>query len=143
VPDYATPRSYITGIIIAMFFVIGGVALINEMREDNSSFDAGDRTGEFNRTFNKLDDVSTEVNTLEDNIKNSDDDFGVFGVLNSLIFSSWTTIKLLFTSFNFMDDVLGGLTDVFGVPAWIPLIIGLLITTMIVFAIYRMIFQTE
>lgn len=137
------PRTFLYGIIIMMFFIMGGVALLAEFQAADSTFDDSDKTGEFNRTFNKISEVTEEVNVLEDNIKSSDTDFGLFGVLNALIFSSWQAIKFIFDSFGFMDAVLYGLQSFFGVPAWIPLIITLLITVMLVFAIYRMVFQSE
>lgn len=137
------PRTLLYGIIMLTFFIMGGVGILSFYQEADPTFDDEGRTGEFNRTFNKLNEVSTEVNQLEDNIKSSDTDFGVFGVLNALIFSSWQAIKFIFDSFGFMDAVLDGLVTVFGVPAWITLTIGLLITVMLVFAIYRMVFQSE
>ena len=139
----ATPRTYLSAIIIMMMFVVAGVSWMGGLQAANPAFDDAGKTGEFNRTFNKLDLVNTEVAVLEDNIQSSDTDFGVFGVLNALIFSSWQAIKFIFNSFGFMDAVFEGLVTVFGVPAWIPIIIGLLITVMLVFAIYRMVFQSE
>ena len=138
-----TPRTFLYGTIIMMFFIMGGMAIFTEFQTADPTFDSSDKTGEFNRTFNKLDEVTIEVQELEDNIKSSDTDFGVFGVLNALIFSSWQAIKFIFDSFGFMDSVLNGLESVFGVPAWIPSIMILLITVMLIFAIYRMVFQSE
>lgn len=139
----AKPRTYIYGIIMMMFFIVGGIALLGEFQSANPNFDNMNRSAEFNRTFNKLSDVTTEVGILEDNIKSTDTDFGVFGVLNALIFSSWQAIKFIFDSFGFMDAIYDGMTAFFGVPAWIPLIISLLITVTLVFAIFKMIFQNE
>lgn len=139
----ANPRTYIYGVIIMMFFIVGGVGILSEFKAADSNFDASDKTGEFNRTFNKIDQVTTEVDDLKSNIEDADTDFGLFGVLNALISSAWQSLKLLFSSFGFMTAIFNGLESVFGIPAWIPLIIGLFVTVTLVFAIYKMIFQTE
>lgn len=136
-------KTYIFGVIMTMFFIVGGISLFSMLKVENPNIDANDRVGEFNRTFNQLDEVSSNVNSLESTVQNTEGSFGVFGVLNALILGSWQTLKLIGNSFGFMDGVFAGLSNVFGVPAWIPLIIGLLITTLLVFAIYKMIFQTE
>lgn len=138
-----TPRTYLYGIIIMMFFIIGGVAILVEFKAANSNLDSGDQTGEFNRTVNKIDDVNEKIGNLKSNIENADTNFGAFGVLNSLISSAWLSLRLLFDSFSFMDGVFKGLVSIFGVPAWIPILISLIITVTIIFSIYKMIFQTE
>lgn len=126
-----------------MFFIVGGMSILSIYSSNNSDFDSYDKSGEFNRTFNKLANVENEVDDLRGNIEDADTDFGAFGVLNALISSGWQTLKLLFESFGFMDSVFDGLEAFFGVPAWIPTIIGLFITVMISFAIYSMIFQKD
>jgi len=138
-----TPRTYIYGIIMMMFFVIGGMGIMSEYTSVDADFDSSDKSGEFNRTFNKIDDVTASIDELETNIQEADENLGFFGVLNALIFSSWQAIKFIFTSFGFMDGVIEGLSSFFGVPQWIPLVITLLITTMLIFAIFKMVFQSE
>lgn len=137
-----TPRHYIYGVIIMMFFITGGMGLLGILQSTDAGFDVNDRTGEFNRTFNKLDSVTTQVDNIEDSF-DTDPEWGVFGALNALIKGAWNTFALMFTSWAFMDTVFNGLYTVFGVPLWVATFIGLFITVSLAFAIYSLIFQKD
>lgn len=131
------PQSYIIGILIFTLVIVGGVSILGSFKINDG------QTAEFNKTFNKMNDVTGAVDDLQGGIENADTDFGVFGVLNSLISSAWQSLKLLFTSLGFMTTAFGGMTTMFGVPAWIPLIFASIITVIIIFAIYSAIFQRD
>lgn len=138
------PSTYIAGALIFMFFMIGGITLIGVLNDEDSTFTAGGKFDQFNSTFVKLDDITSNIDDMEGDVVDIDSgSFGVWGVLNSLISSAWSTIRLMFTSFTFMDDVFSGLSTVFGVPAWIPTIILALITVGLIFAIFSAIFQRD
>ncbi len=141
-PSDITPRMYVYGIIIMMFFIVGGMSILSIMQSADSGFDSESRSGEFNRTFNKLANVETEVGDIESGFQ-TDPEWGVFGALNALIKSAWNTFSLMFSSWSFMDSVFEGLESFFGVPAWIPSIIMLFITVTLAFAIYSLIFQKD
>ena len=140
--DNITPRQYIYGVIIMMFFIVGGMAILSEFQSSDSTFDNDSRSGEFNRTFNKLSSVEDQVSGIEENF-NTDPEWGVFGALNALIKGAWNTFSLMFTSWSFMDSVFEGMESFFGVPSWVATIIGLFITITIAFAIYSLIFQKD
>lgn len=137
------PRHYIIGIIMFTFFIVGGVSMLGIFADSDSTFTQDEKFTQFNESFNVLNDVSNQVDSLETSITDADTDFGVFGVLNALISSSWQALKLLFTSLSFMDGVFGGIASVFGVPSWIPAIIILIVTVIIAFAIFSAIFQRD
>lgn len=137
------PRHYITGIIIFTFFILGGMAVVSELNAKNPNFIDDDKYDSFQDTFNVYDNVTAEVGTLRSNIEDADTDFGAFGVLNSLISSAWQSLKLLFTSFGFMDAVFRGLETFLGIPAWVSTLVILLATVLLVFAIFSAIFQRD
>jgi len=137
------PRHYIYGIIIFVGIIIGGMSLIGEFRNASASYIDTNQYIAFNNSFNQYDELNTQVNKVEKDIEGNKAEMGVFGVLQSLIKGSWNTIKFLGSSFNFMDDSFNGLSQLFGVPAWIPSLIMMFITILIVFAIYTIIFQRE
>lgn len=137
------PRHYIIGIIMFTFFIVGGVSLLSIFNDSNPTFTSDDKFTEFNQSFNVLDDVTDQVDSLEGSITEADTDFGLFGVLNALISSAWQALKLLFSSLSFMDNVFGGLASIFGVPTWIPAIVILIITVVLAFAIFSAIFQRD
>lgn len=134
-------KKYIIGVLLFSAIIVGGVSFMATLNARDASFMDGDRLGDFNETFGVLNDVSTQVTELESGITNADADPGLFGVLNSLIMSAWQSLKLTVNSFNFMDDVFTGLGPIFGIPVWIAGIITLIISVVIIFAIWSAIFQ--
>lgn len=138
-----TPRGYIVGIVLFTLVIASGVAMIAEFTESDPSYGNPDDLQQFNSTFNVINDITDEVGTLESNIENADTDFGTFGVLNSLINSGWQTIKLLVGGLGFMNTALYGLSTFFGIPAFIIGLVTLLVSIVIVFALYSAIFQTK
>lgn len=138
------PRHYIIGIIIFTFFIIGGVSIMGMLAgEEDSAFAGDQQLRQFNETFNIQEDITREVGDLEASVSDPDLDPGPFGMLNALISSAWTSLSLMFDSFSFMTSVFGGLSTMFGVPVWIPALIGLIIVVLLVFAIFGAIFQSK
>lgn len=139
----ATPRTYIYGIIGFVFVIMAGLTIIAPFAADNPTMVATDKYAEFNTSFNRMTDVQEELAGIQSSIADASTDFGTFGVLNALVSTAWQSLKLLFTSLGFMNDAYGGMTTVFGVPAWIPALIILIVITMIAFTIWSAIFQSE
>lgn len=135
------PRHYIYGILFFMAVILGGMGILSEFKKSDVNFDSDYRVKEFNSTFNKFTDLEVEVSNLRLGISGAKTDFGLFGVLNSLISTSWQSLRTLFSSFSFMNTVINSLSPFFGIPAWIPTIIGLFITITIIFSIYSLIFN--
>lgn len=131
------PRTYIIGIIIFCLFIVGGVSLLASFGVNST------QVTDFNTTFDKMNDVTDVTSDLRGSIENADTDFGAFGVLNSLISSAWQSLRLLFTSLGFMEDAYTGLNTFFGVPAWIPALLGSIVIVIIAFAIFGAIFQRD
>lgn len=137
------PRHYIIGIIAFTFIIMGGVGILNIYKNAGAAFIDTEEFTRFNETFNKMDDVTTVVGDMESNIVNDEGDYGLLGVLNSLISTGWNTLKLLFSSLSFMDGVFKGLSSFFGVPTWVGGLIILFVSTILVFAIFSAVFQRE
>jgi hypothetical protein len=139
----ATPRTYVYGILAFVFVIVAGVSFIALFAEKNPAMITGNTYTGFNSSFNRLSDVTTQIGTIQGSITEANADFGAFGVLNALVSSAWQSLKLLGTSLGFMSDAYGGMTTVFGVPAWIPGLIVLFVVTMLAFTIWSAIFQSE
>ena len=137
-----TARHILYGFLAAAFVIIGGVQFMALLQSSDGGFDSADRTGEFNRTFDKLNDVSANINSMQDSFS-ADPEWGVFGALNALIKSSWESIKTMFSIVGTTNSVFGGLSSFFGVPSWIVGILGLFITVTVIFAIYSLIFAKD
>lgn len=136
-------RHYIWGVIAFTLFIVGGVSMLGIMKAEDTTFATEDSYTRFNESFNQLTEVTETVEGLQSGIINAETDFGVFGVLNALISSSWQSLKLTFTSFSLMNAAYTGLSAVFGVPAWIPGLIILSVIVLIAFTIWSAIFQKE
>lgn len=137
------PSTYIMGIIVFTLFIVGGMSMMSIFKESNSDFANDERFAEFNDTFNVYEQTTSKVNDLGSGITNADTDFGVLGVLNGLILSAWQSLKLMITSWSFMNVVFGGMSTIFGVPVFIPGLLTTAITVMFVFALYSAFFQRD
>lgn len=135
--------SVIIGVIIFTLFIFGGVAMISEFGLKDSSFIDSDKFTQFNNTFNKYSNLQSSVSGMQSSVENADTDWGLFGVLNGLISVAWNTILTIFTSFSFINDILGGLYSVVGIPAWVGNLIVSIITITFVFGIFALIFQRD
>ena len=144
----ANPRRFIYATLIMMFFVVSGLGIMELFINDIPTIDPNSRYQDYNKTFNHLKDSTDEVGQLRSSIQGSsgnagEEQFAALGILNTLIGSSWQTIKLLFTSFNFVYIIFNGLEYMWGVPYFIPLILGSFITTILAFGLYKLVFQTD
>ena len=136
-----TISGYIIGLLLFTFVIIGGVTMLGSMRDSDVSF-GGDKYTEYNTTFNKLDDINSIINDYETNINRTDEgETGITDWLDSLIKRSSQSLKLVGSSFDFMTSAYEGTTRMFGVPVWAVTIIGLIISTMLIFAFISAIFQ--
>jgi len=125
--------------------MVGGVSLLSEFKSANPDFgnNSDKKLDQFNATFNKLDDVTKNIDTMESSIVNATTEEGTFGTLNSLIKGAWNTIKMLFTSFGFMTAVFGGISTFFGIPLWVVNLTFAIITVVLIFSVLSAILQRE
>lgn len=139
------PRYYIYGMLLFTLIVVGGITLIQAFSSERTDYIPDQEEFEqFNSTFSHLDALNNSIGGMRSEITSSDLTLGLdLGVLDDLLFTGWNTMKLLFSTFGFMDTAIQGLTAMFGVPGWIITIILALITTMIMFSIFSAIFQRD
>ena len=140
------PRHYLIAIIGFVFFSLTSLYLINSMVEDKADYlnvNEVDEFEKFNESFNRLDDINESVSAIQSSIQNAKTNFGIFGVLNSLINSAWNALRLLFSSLDFMNSTFNALTTTFGVPGYVPILIGLFFAIIIGFGIFKMIFKAD
>lgn len=138
-----TPKHYLYGAILFSVMILGIVSILSSLNEAEGGNIANDeRFAEFNSTFNIYDQIDNGTQNVRSSIENApESQFGIFGVLNSLINTAWQTLKGLFNSFKFVTVAIGGLSTMFGVPVWVTGAVSLLIIVMIAFSIWSAIFQ--
>jgi len=137
------PRHYIIGIIIFTMVIIGGLGMIGELNDNDASYVDTEKYTQFNQTFNTQKAIESNVTGIRDSLLNADTQPGLFGVLNALINAAWGILTGIFSSFAFMGDAMMGLSEMFGVPAWIPIMLILIVTVLFAFAIFSAIFQRD
>lgn len=124
-----------------MIILIAGISLARAFISNDTDNNMDEELlNNFERTFNKSGQIIDEANKLDTRVKNASTDFGTFGVLNSLISTSWQGLKLTTTSLSFMTSVFGGLGTIFGIPSWLIGLLLALVTVYIVYAIIDAIF---
>jgi len=137
-------KVYIISIILFTFVVLGGLGILNQFQDGDSSFITdSEKYAEFNRTFNQYNTINSRVDAIQNSFDGASGDIGVLGFLPALIGSAWNTLKLTFSSFSFMTSVFLGMNSIFGVPAWIPSLIIMVIVVIIAYAMYKAIFQVN
>lgn len=136
------PSTYILAIIVFTFFIMGTIGIMGELRKSDPTFMSDPQSAAFNSTFNRYADLTSSVESLQNSTQNSGTEWGIVGALNALIGSAWNSLRLLFSSLSFMNAVFGGL-QMFGVPAWVGALAGMVVVVIIAFAIWSAIFRTD
>jgi len=131
-----TLKRFIMAAIVMSAMVFVGTSMIADVVSENPDMQMGDDSTQFNRTFNKYQDLKTEAEGMEGGIKNSSiEDKSIFGPVASLIQGTWANVKGVFTSVSLVkttfENGLSGSNIEF--PWWIGMIIGTLITALISF----------
>lgn len=136
-----TPSNYIIGIILFSIVVVGGISIIGNFRDVDSTFIDSSEYASLTSTFDKTSELKGNISSLENTIETGGkEEYGTLGVIGGLIDSAWSSLRLLGSSFGFMNDVFNGLS-MFGIPIWILSLITLIISVIIVFSLYSLIFQ--
>ncbi len=136
-------KKYIIGIIIFTIVIVGGVSMLGELNKSDSTFTDDETFTQFNKSFDKLNDITEATDNIQADFEEDKQDFGVFGTLGALVGTAWQTIRLTFTSFGFMNSVFSQGSVVFGIPTWIAGLITAIITIIIAFTIYKAIFRVQ
>lgn len=125
-----------------MFSVVifSGIYIMGQFSISNPSYINDEKFIGFNKSFNQITELNTAVGELNQSIAGASPDWGVFGVINSLIKSVWSAFKQMVGTIGFIGTAIHGFGSIFGVP---PEIVGLfvsLIVVIVVFSIYSLVF---
>jgi len=136
------PRHYVFGIIFFTLVISVGLILISSFAGTQSDFVDNNKYPQFQSSFDKSSNIQSQVTTLQSGVQ-SKPDWGIFGVLNSIISSVWNTVTLLFTGLFFMGDVFAGPHMIFGLNPIFGVMLGVLVAAMLAFAIFTLAFYRE
>lgn len=131
--------TYLVGVVMFTFFIVGGLAMIAMFNDSDSTFIDTNKYNSFNQSVNKYQDVTESLGDIEESVTSASGGSS----LSDLIQVAWNTLKSLPTLFSFMTSAYFGLADFFGVPLWIPALLGTIVVIIIIFAIWGAIFQND
>ena len=137
---------YLIGVIIFTMLTLGVVALVNNMVSStgDNTFLNNSNYENFTTTFNKQAQLEADIKKLKNDTYNSSpgEDSGLLSSINSLIKTGFSGVKFMLSSFSIMTGAYLGLSSIFGLPDWVSSLISVLITSLILFAIYKLIFRS-
>lgn len=142
-----TPKHYMYGLIVfTIIFMAGFTIMVSVNSNEGGTFASDPRFSQFNNTFNKYDDLNTQIGGLQSSAEGSPaqpPDTGSETFVTKIINKGWNSLRGIFTGFSFVNQIFDGLSEMFGVPVWFTTLLGLLVVVMILFAIWGAIFQTQ
>lgn len=133
-------RSYIIGFILFTGVIIAGVTLMGEYGKENPGIDTSQLT-QFNESFNKLTDLQGSIQGLKSSTEAEQDSSWADRIYDATLGRIWTAIKLIGNSFDFIDTVLEDAAYFLKVPQFVVSIISLIVTVIIIFAIWGIFFS--
>jgi hypothetical protein len=133
---------YVVAVIVFMMLVLGGISIYGNVF--TADYFVNTEYENFSNTFNKSVELTNNIEALKGNVSGATpgDDSGLLGSINSLIKTAFSGVKIILSTFTIMDLAFGGITSIFGFPLWLSILIKTLITALIVFAIYKLIFRS-
>lgn len=134
-------KNYVIGIIIFLMIIISGLTMINVFSDnDNNNYIQQEKVNEFDSLLNQSAGVIDESNKLEEKLtSNNATDFGTFGVLNSLVSTSWQGIRLITKAFAFAKNIFYAPYRL-GVPLWLLNLVYAIILFILLYAIIDAVF---
>ena len=136
-------KGLLIGMIIFIVIVTGGVIIIGSFTTTDPMIDANNDVGTFNNTLNKASNATAAIDDMSADIaKVSEGNVGVLGWLNALVGVVFGGLKTLLTSIGFMKTAAIEGATMFFVPPAITILIVMIITILIIFAIWSAITKT-
>ena len=135
--------NYVVAIIIFSIVIISGIGIIYQFASVDNTFMPNDEISNFNSTFNKYNEINNSVGDLKTSITDSKAEPSIFGVLDGLVTTGWSAIRSTYSSFNFMTSSFNQLSYYLGINQQIIYLLASIITVLIAYAIFKLIFQTE
>jgi len=144
-----TARDILLGLVMATFFIVGGVALMAEFSKDDASYINPANYSIFNNTFNKYDDLSRGVTTMKSTVS-GDNATGSLGentdtFQDNIIFQAWNALTSIGSLFGFAfsasGSLLSGLSTMLGIPGWAVSFMVMLMIVALIWAILSLILK--
>ena len=137
---------YLAAVVVFMILVLGSINIMSNVFDPSNTGTAFNNTeyADFSAAFNQSGQLESDISHLKNDVNGTTpgEDSGLLGSINSLIKTGFTGVKFMLTSFTLMDAVFNSLSRIFGIPDWVSTLIISLITILIIFAIFKLIFRS-
>ena len=136
-------KSYMIGIVVFIVIITSGVFIIGTFSVSDPTLDNHNDIGQFNNTLNKANEITLTVNSMDQSIKDVSEENtgGLLGWLNVLVGTAFKGLKAIGSSLGFVSTAATESASFFGVPTFIVTLCLLIITIIIVFAIWSAIMR--
>ena len=132
-------KFYIIGIVLSAVIVTGGILFMSGFITSNPTIDPTNKTSEFNTYFDSSSNVTSSVGKLKKNVNNIGEcNLGLLCYLNSMIKMVLDSARAIFTSFGFVDVMANYAASFFGIPVIFINLALLILTLLVVFAIWSL-----
>lgn len=141
-------KALLISAVFLTMIVMGGVGMMAHFNSYNSDFSgSGKEYSEINSTLNRYSDLTGEVESLSSSQDEGSfwDDLPVTGLLST----AWNGVTLLkstvtiFTGSDEEEGLLSAGSRMLGVPSWVGVLFGLVVSIIVVFALWALVFQRE
>ena len=150
---------FVVAVIVLTMVVLGGTMIYGDIikqnqklseyniPELNNNFINETEYKAFNDSFNKMDKLNSDISSLkrEVNATTPGDNTGFLSSINSMIKTGFNGVKFMLSSFNIMDSMFDAIPNYLKLGdegKWISTLLKLLLITLILFAIYKLIFRS-
>lgn len=147
------PKHYIIAglffslLILGVFYSLNLVknGSIGDGSDSNPTFMADGQLGELNRTFNNVDQLTSNITELKKKVVRlrPENTLDIISLPVAFVQTAWATMKVMIGMFDFMDGAFAGLSSILGVPEWIVSMISLFVIVLLVFGVLAVIFGKE
>lgn len=137
----ASIKNIIIALVVMAGVTAGLVGLIASFMPTTMTPADNQMLSGFNETL-KQNTISNTVGGITSTFS-AEPDFGVLGVLNSLIQAAWNSLRSLVSGLGFVNLMFTNLAAIFGVPTWVVTTGFTVITVIVAFAIFGAIFQKD
>lgn len=135
-------KGIMIGVILAMIVIGGGVYFMGTIFSYDNTLDNANQIQSFSTALNKSSEMTNSVNSMENSLDVSEQDVGLLGWLNNIVGSAYKGLKALYNEMSFIKVSINTVGNMFGVPAFVVGLIGLIVSIIIIIAIWSAITKT-
>lgn len=135
-------KGIMIGTILAMIVIGGGIYFMGTLFAYDTSLDSPNQIGDFTSALNKSTEMTNSVNDMETSLSVSEKDVGLLGWLNNIVGSVYKGLKTLYSEMSFIKTTINIIGNLFGVPSFVIGLLALIISIIIIIAIWSAITKT-